>query len=131
MKAKLAVTIGLVALFAAMLGSSHAAPIVRANIPFQFIIEGKTLPAGEYDFVRSDNDQSVRIVSLKKGPSADALVLTRLGGGIHSTPKDTHIVFDKLGDTFVFSEFWIPGEDGYLLHSTKEKHSHRSVDVAN
>ena len=129
MKTKIAVTIGLVALLVTVLGSAHAAQAIRANIPFQFVVEGKALPAGEYDFIRSTDDQSIQVIPLKKGPSTAALVLTRMGRGIHTTPGDAHLVFDKVGETYFLSEFWVPELDGFLLHATKEHHEHRSVNI--
>ncbi len=105
------------------------APALRANIPFQFTVEGKSLPAGQYEFIPSGNAETIRVVDQEKGLSSAALVVTRLGAGIHTTPKDAHIVFDKVGDTYFLSELWIPGIDGFLLHSTRGKHEHKTVDV--
>jgi len=129
MKIKIAVTMSFVALLAMVVGSAQAAQTVRANIPFQFVVEGKALPAGEYDFVRSDNELTVRVISQNKGPSAVALVLTRLGQGIHTTQGDAHVVFDKIGDTYFLSELWIPELDGYLFHATKQHHEHRAINI--
>ncbi len=129
MKTKIAVTMGLVALLAMVIGSAHAAQALRANIPFQFVVEGKALPAGEYDFIQSPDKQSIQVIPTKKGPSADALVLTRLGKGIHTTQIDAHIVFDKVGETYFLSEIWVPEVDGYLIHATKQPHEHRSVNI--
>ncbi len=128
MKTKYAVTLGFVALLVTFLGSAQAATQFRANIPFQFVVEGKTFGAGEYDFVQND-DESIQVLAVKKGPSAVALVVSRLGGDIHTTPKDIHVVFDKVGDTYFLSEVWVPNMDGYLLRATKEKHTHRSINI--
>jgi hypothetical protein len=106
------------------LGLVHSA---RANIPFPFVVEKTTLPAGEYDFVVANNLESIRVVSVKSGPSAEALVITALGGEIHTTPNDSHIVFDVVGNTHFFSELWIPGMDGFLVHATKGKHTHKTI----
>ncbi len=127
MKMKIAVTIGLVALLTAAFGLAQTVQSLRANIPFQFIVEGKALPPGEYNFIR--NEGSFQVVSVKKGPSAVALVITTLGGGIHTTPQDAHIVFDKVGDSYFLSEIWIPQMDGFLLNATKEKHEHRTINI--
>ena len=109
--------------------SAYGQERVRANIPFAFTAAGKTLPAGQYDFVREANDEAIRVSSAAKGPGVIATVMTRLGGGIHTTAEDAHIVFDKVGDTYFLSEIWIPGVDGFLLHITKGKHEHRAVQV--
>ncbi len=130
MKTKFALAIGFVALLALAVGSAQAAQTIRANIPFQFVVNGKALPAGEYDFVRNPNNQSIDVVPLKKGSTgAVALVVTRLSAEIHMTPKDTHIVFDHVGDTYFLSELWTGNEDGFLLHITKETHRHRSINI--
>jgi hypothetical protein len=106
-------------------------PMIRANIPFQFIVGTKMLPAGEYDFTPNALGDAVRVINIKGGPSSDALVLTRLGGEIHASPQDSHLVFDKVGSTYTFSELWLPGNDGFLLNITKEKHEHRTIKVPN
>ncbi len=55
--------------------------------------------------------------------------MTRLSGEIHTTPQDAHLVFDKVGDTYLLSELWIPGEDGYLLQITKGAHEHIVLNI--
>jgi hypothetical protein len=129
MKTRIAVALGSAVLLATVFGIAQAAPMIRADIPFPFQVEGKTLPAGVYDFAPSQSEEAIQVFSVKKGPSADALVLTRMGGEIHTTTEDSHVVFDKIGQTYILSELWLPYADGYLLHATKEKHQHRTVSV--
>ncbi len=131
MKPKILLPISLVALLAVILGSVRAAEGCRAKIPFQFTVERTSLPAGEYDFVPSPDNGTIRVTTAGKGKSgaADALVVTRLAQGIHTTSQDAHIVFDKVGEIYILSELWFPGFDGYLVHSTKEKHEHKIINV--
>jgi hypothetical protein len=84
-------------------------PGLRANIPFAFTVGKKQLPAGEYKFI-SVNEGNIRVMSGKE--TALATVLTRLAAGIHTTPTDAHIVFDKEGDQYFLAEIWAPGIDG-------------------
>ncbi len=118
-----------VALLAAGLGPAKAAQSVRATIPVPFIVEGKALPAGQYDFIPNTDDRTVQVLAVGKGESANALIVTRLSAEIHTTPKDAHVVFDKTGDIYILSELWIPGIDGYVLHITKGKHEHRTINT--
>jgi hypothetical protein len=104
---------------------------IHANIPFQFTVENKLFPAGHYAFTPEPNNEAIRIINMDKGPSGIALVITRLGSGIHTTEKDSHVVFDKLGDNYKLSELWYTGEDGFLVTATKGKHEHKMVDVSN
>lgn len=130
MKTKFSLTLAAIALLAVMAVSVQAAQVFRVNVPFQFIVKERVLPAGQYDFMPNDNDQAIEIIPVTKGGSpAVTTVVTRLCGEIHTTPKDSHIVFDKIGDTYFLSELWTAGNDGYLLRVTKEKHQHRSITV--
>ncbi len=105
-------------------------PIVTANIPFAFTVENKTLPAGKYEFIPVDASRDMKILAAdKKGEASFAPIITRLASGMHTTPEDSHVVFDKVGDVLTLSEIWPVGEDGYLLHATKGKHEHRVVNV--
>ena len=128
MKTNVLVSISLIALLAATFGFAQSQSL-NAKIPFQFTVEGKVLPAGQYVFIRSNDESTIRVEGASKGPSSVALVVTRLGSAIHTSPQDAHIVFDKVGDTYFLSEIWIPGLDGFLVYVTKGKHEHRTVDV--
>ncbi len=105
-------------------------PIVTANIPFAFTVEKKTIPAGKYEFTPVNDSREMKIWAVdKKGEAVFAPIITRLASAIHTTPEDSHIVFDKVGDVLTLSEIWPLGEDGYLLHATKGKHEHHIVNV--
>jgi hypothetical protein len=102
--------------------------VLRAQIDFPFIVEGRTLPAGTYDFMRDDSASVFKVTDGGKNQAA-APVLTRLAAEIHTSPADGHIVFDKIGDAYTLAEIWIPGQDGYALAVTKAGHAHKIVNV--
>jgi hypothetical protein len=56
------------------------------------------------------------------------LVLTRLAAP-HAKLPEGRLVFDKVGDTYTLSEMWLPDKDGFLLHATKEKHTHHTTPL--
>jgi hypothetical protein len=128
-KTKLLLSVSLVVLLSGMVGSVRAAEGTHGMIPFPFVVERITLPAGEYDFVPSPDQQVIRVTATGKGQSGVAIVVTRLAAGIHTTPDNAHIVFDKIGETYIFSELWLPEVDGFLVHATKEKHEHKIMNV--
>jgi hypothetical protein len=101
---------------------------IKTNVEFSFTVGGKVLPAGEYQFQRNDPGTAFRVQGAGKN-GVTVLIVTRLGGEMHATPKDAHLVFDKVGETYLLSEIWIPGEDGYLLLATKGKHEHKTLNV--
>jgi hypothetical protein len=130
MKTRILVMATVVAIFGATFVLAQGAqPMIRADIPFQFTVGTKVLPAGQYDLAPTPLGDAIRVINAKGGPSCDALVLTRLGGEIHTSPQDSHIVFDKVGGQYTFSELWLPNNDGYLVSLTKEKHTHRTIKV--
>lgn len=127
MKRRTALTIAFFAILAvaAVYGQNT---VLRAPIDFPFMVGGKTLPAGTYDFAR-DNTASVFTVTGGGKNMAAAQIMTRLAVEMHTSPADGHIVFDKVGDVYTLAEIWVPGQDGYVLAVTKAKHEHRVVNV--
>ena len=128
MKRSVVMALSLIAFLAVTSGYAQAQVMVTGKIAFPFTVGAKTLPPGQYDFVRDASASVIRVVSGNKN-MALATIITRLAGAIHTTPKDSHIVFDKVGDTYMLSEIWVPGQDGYMLLSTKGQHEHAVVDV--
>ncbi len=123
-------TLSLVGLLAA--GSGFAgqatAELLNAKIDFQFTAGGKVLPPGEYEFSAANNEEVIRIQGTGKN-SAIVNVITRLAAASHTSPQDAHLVFDEVGNTYVISEVWIPGADGYVLQVTKAKHGHKIINI--
>lgn len=124
---KTILTVGFFALLAVAAAYGQNA-VVRAQIDFPFIVEGKTLPAGTYDFAQDESASVFRVSDGGKN-QAVAQILTRLAAGMHTSPADGHIVFDKIGDAYTLAEIWIPGQDGYVVAVTKAKHEHKIINV--
>jgi len=101
---------------------------VSASIPFKFMAAGKTHDPGEY-LLRVSTDHQSWTLAAAKGGSTVAVVVTRLAAG--GTPgSGDRLVFDNVGDTYYLSEVWPQVEDGYLLHVTKERHTHHVVKLS-
>jgi hypothetical protein len=101
----------------------------RVKISFPFSAGGKQFPAGQYFFAPDDAARVVKLTSVDGKANASIPVLTRTARAIHTTPADTHVVFDKVGQTPVLSELWIPGRDGYVLNAPAKEHEHEVVDA--
>jgi hypothetical protein len=115
-------------LLVGVVAHGQQATTVKAKIPFAFSVAGNILPAGQYDFRASPASNVVAVEATGK-PAVLQGVVTRLAGAMHTTPKDAHIVFDKVGSNYTLSELWAPGNDGFLLSTTKAAHEHAVVDV--
>ncbi len=105
---------------------AYADPALSADIPFKFVAGGSTHDPGRYELRVNDGDVMLTLVPAK---GAEALLspLTRLASRDGQT--DPCLVFDKVGNTYILSEAWFPGLDGFMLHATKEPHTHQVVKV--
>lgn len=94
--------IAVAVLFVASLGLAHAQVPVRANIPFDFVASGKTMPAGTYTFHEAlPNSNTELAVGDGRGHgvliSAPALEVYETG---------SKLLFRKHGDTYFLSDIF-------------------------
>lgn len=106
---------------------AHAQVEVVSSVPFAFKVGNTVHPAGHYTLRTNDADMTIQITPAH-GKQTVALVETRLGAPEHPLGEG-RLVFDKVGDVYYLSEVWTPGDDGFLLHATKAKHTHVAVKV--
>jgi mono/diheme cytochrome c family protein len=101
------------------LAFGQTGPVMQAEIPYEFTVGSKVLPAGTYTF--SVDNFGLGVQSATSGVF-HAPIITRLGGPAEFL-RDGSLVFDKTDGGRILSEIWIPGTDGILLHSTPKGHS--------
>jgi hypothetical protein len=84
----------------AMTGTSFAqSKVVRANVPFDFTVGDKLLPAGTYT-VKETSDHLIMIRNHDK-PIA---VLSLVNGDSHSSPNGGKLMFHRYGSQYFLSE---------------------------
>jgi len=86
---------------------------IRANIPYAFVVNNTTLPAGTYVITVDDlygADTSVLEIRSANGKTAD-LFDTDAITGPRLAPQ-TELVFDKIGDTYFLSQVFLQGDEG-------------------
>ncbi len=101
--------------------------ILTVQIPYNFTISGKQLPAGPYEIQRSGITGSILIIRSEDGKNAvQADIVTRIST---APPNEGKIVLDKFeGDKYALSEVFFPGEDGFLLAGSKNTpHKHEMI----
>jgi hypothetical protein len=125
MKARITVLLGLSLLLAAAVAYGQT-PTLKVSIDFPFTVEGKTLPTGVYKIARTDDGMAFRVQGEGKEGGL-AMIITRLNREMHEKKLSSFVVFDKVGEISTLSEIWFPGEDGYLVATTKEPHTHKTV----
>ena len=91
------------------------------NIPFDFVVGGTTLPAGEYSVKTSGPVRTLLLID-RQDPSASIFMGTN--AIIASEPKsESKLVFNRYGDRYFLSQVWSSGNScGRLLRmSDREK----------
>jgi cytochrome c553 len=91
---------------------------LRFEIPYQFNLGSKVLPAGTYTFSVNKFGLAVQSAS---GARFGENIITSITGPAELL-RDGSLVFDKANGGHILSEVWMPGSDGVLLHSIPKNH---------
>lgn len=121
-------------LLATLVAASAAARTSRSQvvqIPFDFSVAGKTLPAGKYVVERSTQSsaEGLSFRSVDKNAGAFVLTITVLS---KERQRDSRLVFHRYGDQYFFSQFWTSGEASgrELVKTDKERTVERELAKA-
>jgi len=114
----------LIAMFASASVSTRAQTAygVRADVPFDFIVGDKTIPAGHITAhgVTADMAGPLAISNLDQGE----LVL-RAGRPVLATDTSDQckLVFHRFGNRYYLAQIWIPGYKAWEVVKSKEERS--------
>jgi len=101
-------------LFALMLAlPAHAqepGTAMRATIPFDFLVRGKTLPAGNYE-IRRINDSPEGLIIRNINDKHEHVMFETLSMETRMAPNTGEIVFHRYGDSYFLAEVLTPGEE--------------------
>ncbi len=107
-KKALFIAIGVAGLLAATTASAQIGTnMTRANIPFEFIAGGKTLPAGTYTM---EVDRLARRMQLRSAEGSFATHLTANITYRTGSLENGALLFHRYGDTWVLRKLWNPGQ---------------------
>jgi hypothetical protein len=98
----------LIVTFATARAQSNAP--MRANVPFDFAVGNKTLPAGEYTLIRvtTINDNATLVIS---GIVTNQSVMQITHSALIRSPRNrATLVFHRYGDRHFLYQVWSPGE---------------------
>jgi hypothetical protein len=105
------------------------------KVPFEFKAAGKKLPAGEY-WVGQKGGKEIALRKLPDGPEVLVPFTQRLEQP-NPPVAEPQLVFHAVGNfepsyteyvtEYVLAEFWLPGADGFLVHTTKGAHQRQTV----
>ena len=106
----------LILMMAALTGLANAQTIVlQAQVPFDFVVNGKTIPAGQCLIQSLDGMQTV--LSISNGNQHDWIL--SIGDPSPNPGKKTALVFHRYGDRYFLAEIKRTGKSGYQLPPTR------------
>jgi hypothetical protein len=104
---------------------------LRATIPFDFNIRGKTLPAGDYEIRRiTDEPGGLEVLNVHRS-NEHAMFET---GPVEAAriARHSEIIFHRYGDTYFLHEVWSAGlETGRELPLSRQERFLRSETASN
>ena len=82
---------------------------IRANIPFDFIVNGKTLPAGKYE-IRRISDEPIGLLIQNINDKRDHAMFPTEAFEERTIPHKSLLVFHNYGESYFLSEVVEGGE---------------------
>jgi len=107
---------------------AHAQGQFFATMEFKFTAGGKSHDAGRYKFEVSADQRTVTISPASGGVGSMVQVVTDIARPETGT-SEGRVVFAKVGTTYYLEDIWLPGEDGLLIYTAKQKHAHERVPL--
>jgi hypothetical protein len=122
MKRQMLSLVGVLALL--LVGASANAQTikVKASVPFDFIVNGQTLPAGQYT-VDSFGVMDGKTLMLRNGDAKQNLIVQAISTESLKPSEKTKLVFHRYADRYFLAEVWVEGNDlGHqIAKSSREK----------
>ena len=121
--------------FALVVGSAITYAQATFTIPYKFQAGGKKFPAGEYWIAQKGEGQ----IALRKEPGGEEVPIPFTQRLEQPQPplEEPQLVFDVVGNfepsyteyvtDYLLAEVWLPGEDGFLVHTTKGAHQNKII----
>ena len=130
MKKELLALVGLGLLLATASASAQTVPL-KANIPFNFIVNKAELPAGEYTLKSLGSSDTVMLIQSADGQMAKMVL--PIACKTSKTPTASKLVFHRYGSEYFLAQIWRAGyEQGKELpRSSRETEVARDYPVQN
>ena len=105
--------------FAMIAGVASArAEVVEAKVPFDFVVRGQTLPAGDYVIERDINQPSVLVIRGKEGSHPRVLVFTEPAGTHDPAGERPVLRFTQHDSQYWLADVWRSRDDGWEIESS-------------
>jgi hypothetical protein len=119
MKTKLMLSLAALALSMSTAAGAQTIKL-KANVPFDFTVDGTPLPAGQY-LVESLDDQGKALSFRSLDSDAKTLMMTRPAETLN-VASETKFVFHHVGDQYFLSQIWVQGNNlGHEIPRTAQE----------
>jgi len=93
---------------------------IKANIPYSFVVNNTTLPAGTYTIrVLDPYGSDLTVLEIRSANRKTAIVFETDPIAVPRLAPRTELVFDRIGDTYFLSKIFLEGKDGNQLPKSK------------
>jgi len=104
------------ALLLAAAGTAQAGdePVVKANVPFAFVVNGHAMPAGKYRIEQDELSPSMLLVrGDQKSNHTATFVLANRDGGRDPKGSTPVLTFKHVENTYQLTSVWDSQDDGF------------------
>ena len=121
MKKQIANLLGVLSLLL-VAACANAQTVAKANVPFDFVVEKATLPAGAYTIDSITNSSATRILALRSADARVAMLLMPNHATSSEPSPDSRLVFHRYGEQYFLSQIWVAGESsGHQLRISRRE----------
>ena len=85
--------------------------VVQANVPFPFVVNGRTLPAGKYAVERDDLTPSALVIRPENGKGG-TVVMAMPDAGTDPAGNRPALTFDRFENQYRLSGVWQANHEG-------------------
>jgi hypothetical protein len=112
MRRILVIGLGALMCLAATAGSARAQDTLEVKVPFSFLVNGRTMPAGNYTISRDNFASSVWLI---RGDKGGAFVATVPSAGHDPAGNQPSLSFVRHENQYKLSTIWESARDGLML----------------
>lgn len=120
MKRQISTMVGMLGLLLVAACASAQTLNVKANIPFDFVVNQATLPAGTYSIGELDSGSPVLLIRGDNGKGSMVAISNHAES--REASANSHLVFHRYGDQYFLAQIWVQGEAaGRQLRMTRRE----------
>jgi hypothetical protein len=95
--------------------NAGAATFLDVKVPFAFVLNGKTFPAGEYTVAQDNMSPAVLSIRGENGAHAGSFVLTEPADGLDPAGSAPALGFTRYEKEYRLSSIWRSGSQGFEI----------------